>query len=244
LALPLAVADALSGTDEGQAGVEEEVRRLVARELHDRVAQTLTGMLVEVENFKSEQVGWQDVVHQLDLIQVSTRQVLASIRQMLHDLRGEEGLGGTFVDAVRAAVARFEAKSNIAVRIEVKEGWPQALNTAASLNLYRIIEESLANIRMHSGARNASIVLGPLSDSELGLTVVDDGRGVDTDPERPAGMGTIGMRERAMFLGGQLQIEGKPGKGTTVSAVFPKALLVAEPSPLSQTIPLSEAKRK
>src|SRR5690348_5472250 len=94
LALPLAVADA-------QAGVEEEVRRLVARELHDRVAQTLTGMLVEVENFKSEQVGWQDVVQQLDVIQSSTREVLSSIRQLLHDLRGEEGLGGSFVDSVR-----------------------------------------------------------------------------------------------------------------------------------------------
>lgn len=244
MALPLAVADPLSHAEEGQAGVEEEVRRLVARELHDRVAQTLTGMLVEVENFKSEQVGWQDVVHQLDLIQGSTRQVLASIRQLLHDLRGENALGGTFVDEVKASVARFHDKTGIQARFEVRDGWPQALNSAASLNLFRIIEEALANIRMHSGAHNVDIVLDQRSESELGLTVVDDGRGVDMDPSRPAGLGTIGMRERAMFLGGQLKIESDSGGGTAVRAVFPKALLAAAPAPLSQTIPISKGKRR
>src|SRR2546423_4994182 len=66
------------------SAVEEDVRRLVARELHDRVAQTLTGMLVDVENFKSEQVGWDDVIRQMDTIQTSTRQVLSSLRQLLH----------------------------------------------------------------------------------------------------------------------------------------------------------------
>lgn len=244
MALPLAVADPLSNAEGGQAGVEEEVRRLVARELHDRVAQTLTGMLVEVENFKSEQVGWQDVVHQLDLIQGSTRQVLASIRQLLHDLRGEQALGGTFVDEVSASVARFEEKTGIKAKFEVGDGWPQALNSAASLNLFRIIEEALANIRMHSGAHNVDILLDQHSETELGLTVVDDGRGVDTDPGRPSGLGTIGMRERALFLGGQLRIESEAGGGTAVRAVFPKALLAAEPAPLSQTIPLAKGKQR
>lgn len=241
LAWPLAVAD--PHDEGGQAGVEEEIRRLVARELHDRVAQTLTGMLVDVEIFKTEQVGWQDVVHQLDLIQSSTRQVLASIRQLLHDLRGEDGLGGSFVDAVRTMVTRFQEKTGISVKIEVGD-WPQALNGAASLNLYRIIEEALANIRMHSGAANVSIVLEQHSESELGLTVVDDGRGVDTDPSRPAGLGTIGMRERAMFLGGRLRIESEAGNGTAVRAVFPKALLVAEPSTLTETITLAGRKHR
>src|SRR5437588_10477691 len=118
LALPLVAAPSRSASS-GHAEVEDEVRRLVARELHDRVAQTLTGMLVDVENFKSEQVGWQDVVEQLDLIQSSTREVLASIRQLLHDLRGEEPLGGSFVDAVQKLLTRFEEKNGIRTGIEV-----------------------------------------------------------------------------------------------------------------------------
>ncbi|TMC86074.1 MAG: hypothetical protein E6J06_01775 [Chloroflexi bacterium] len=210
-----------------QAGVEEEVRRLVARELHDRVAQTLTGMLVDVENFKSEQVSWQDVVQQLDGIQSSTRQVLASIRQLLHDLRGEEALDGSFVDAVKALLVRFEAKTGIRPEIEITEGWPKALTPQASLNLYRIIEEALSNIRMHSGAKSVRIVLGPHAENELGIVVEDDGRGVDTDPSRPVGMGTIGMRERAMFLGGHIRVESENGHGTLVRAMFPKDLLVS-----------------
>ena len=244
MALPLVVADATSVAGNGQAGVEEEVRRMVARELHDRVAQTLTGMLVDVENFKSEQVGWQDVVHQLDLIQGSTREVLASIRELLHDLRGEDAIGGAFVDAVKTSAARFQEKTGINVKIDVQEQWPQALSGPASLHLFRILEEALANIRMHSGAQNAGIVLGPHSESELGLVVSDDGRGVDTDPARPVGLGTIGMRERVMFLGGRLKIESEPGTGTTVRAVFPRKLLAAEPSPMSQTISLPEGNHR
>jgi signal transduction histidine kinase len=184
-------------------------------------------MLVDVENFKSEQVSWQDVVQQMDLIQSSTRQVLSSIRQLLHDLRGEEPLDGSFVDAVKALLVRFEEKSGIRAGIEITQGWPQALTPQASLNLYRIIEEALYNIRMHSGAQTVRIVLGPHAENELGIVVEDDGRGVDTDPSRPVGMGTIGMRERAMFLGGHIRIESEGGHGTLVRAMFPKDLLVS-----------------
>jgi signal transduction histidine kinase len=224
--MPLVAAGPEVGTRAQQAGVEDEVRRLVARELHDRVAQTLTGMLVDVENFKSEQVAWQDVVQQLDLIQSSTRQVLSSIRQLLHDLRGEEPLSVGFVEAVNQLVTRFEAKSGIHAQIEVTQGWPDTLNPQASLNLYRIIEEALSNIRMHSGAHSVRIVLGPHAENELRIIVADDGRGLDTDPSRPVGLGTIGMRERAMFLGGHIRIESEDGRGTNVSAMFPKDLLI------------------
>ena len=76
-----------------RAAVEQDVRRLVARELHDRVAQTLTGMLIDLENFKTEPVAWDDVLRHLDTIQDSTRYVLTNLRQLLYDLRGEEVVG-------------------------------------------------------------------------------------------------------------------------------------------------------
>ncbi len=230
--MSLSLADAM---DDTQAGVEDHLRRLLARELHDRVAQTLTGMLVEVENFKSEQVDWKDVVHQLDLIQTSTREVLASIRQLLHDLRGEQGLGGSFVEAVRSYAASFALKTGIAAQIEVGEGWPQTLNGAASLNLFRIVEEALANVRMHSGAKRVEIELAEFSETEVSLMIRDDGRGVDTDPDRPAGFGTIGMRERAVFLGGKLRIDSEMGRGTVIQAVFPKRLLAGQPASVPAT---------
>lgn len=206
----------------------------MARELHDRVAQTLTGMLVEVENFKSEEVGWEDVVRQMDTIQSSTRQVLSSLRQLLHDLRGENQVGDSFVDALGALTARFEEKTAIAAELDVKPGWPESLTAPAALNLYRIVEEALANVRMHSGAHKVRIVLEPHSENELALQVGDNGRGYDADVARPMGFGTVGMKERALFLGGELRIKNEDGGGTTVLAVFPTMHLVAD-VPVSKT---------
>lgn len=217
------------------AAIEQEVRRLVARELHDRVAQTLTGMLVDVENFKSQQVGWDDVLRQMDTIQSSTRQVLTSLRQLLHELRGEEQVKDNFIEAVGLLIARFEEKTSISAVLDVRPGWPRALTPPAYLNLYRIVEEALANVRMHSGARSVRIVLEQPAEDQLALMVDDDGRGVDTHVARPVGLGTVGMKERALFLGGHLQIESDAGVGTTVHAVFPKEHLVPSPSESSQT---------
>ena len=220
-----------------RTAVESDVYRLVARELHDRVAQTLTGMLVDVENFKAEQVGWEGVLAQLNTIQSSTRQVLTSLRQLLHDLRGDEQLGDSFVDALGTLITRFEERTTISTKLEIRPGWPQSLTGPGSLNLYRIIEEALTNVRMHSGARSVQIVLESLPDNQLALEVGDDGRGLDTDPSRPMGFGTIGMKERALFLGGQLRIESQAEGGTKVHAIFPKVHLVAHPEiPMPQEL--------
>jgi len=137
-------ADVRSRARTSQSDIEEDVRRLVARELHDRVAQTLTGMLIDLENFKSEQVDWSEVLHQLDAIQDSTRLVLHNLRQLLHDLRGEQVVGDSFVDSVGALVSRFEEKTRISAQLTVLPGWPELITQPASVNLYRIIEEALA----------------------------------------------------------------------------------------------------
>lgn len=225
MASPLIAADRRAKARVRHSAVEQEVKRLVARELHDRVAQTLTGMLVDLENFKAEPVAWDDVLQQMDMIQDSTRQVLTSLRQLLHDLRGDETLGDSFVDAVGDLVSRFERKTQISAELTVLPGWPEVLNPPASLNLYRIIEEALANVRMHSGARVVRITLEPASERELRIVIGDDGRGVDIHESRQVGMGTVGMKERAVLLGGQLQIVSGLGDGTTVRAIFPKDLV-------------------
>lgn len=186
-------------------------------------------MLVDVENFKSQQVGWDDVIRQLETVQTSTRQVLSNLRQLLHDLRGEELATESFVDAVQALVKRFEQKTTITARLEVRPGWPDALTPAAYLNLYRILEEALTNVRMHSGAHTVRIVLEPWADDQLAVLIDDDGRGLDTDAERPVGFGTWGMKERALVLGGQLRIESETGIGTTIHAIFPRGHLIPKP---------------
>jgi signal transduction histidine kinase len=213
-----------------QAAIEEELKRLLARELHDRVAQTLTGMLVDVENFKAQQVGWEEVVKQMDIVQDSTREVLVAIRRLLHDLRGDDHGGASFSDSIRSLIARFQDKTHVTVDFEVKPGWPDVVAPAAFLNMYRIIEEALSNVRMHSRAGSVRIVLEPRPENEVAIVVRDDGQGLDTDQSRPMGLGTVGMKERALLLGGRVRIESELGRGTTVQAVFPRRQLVPQHS--------------
>ena len=177
----------------------------MARELHDRVAQTLTTMLVDVEKFKAQPVAWDDVLQEMDSIQSSTREVLSSLRQLLYDLRGENPVGDSFAGAVGDLLARFSEKTRIEAAVIVERGWPAALYPAAALNLYRIVEEALSNVRMHSGASSVSVLLEAPKDGQLALVIDDNGRGVDGNLHRP-GLGTVGMRERALLLGGQLKV--------------------------------------
>jgi signal transduction histidine kinase len=218
-----------------EAAIERELKRLLARELHDRVAQTLTSMLVDLENFKVEQAGRQSVIRQMDGLQDSTRLVLNNLRQLLYELRGEEPVGDTFEDAIRALINRFHAQTRISIELSVLPGWPKRMRSACALNLYRIVEEALTNVRMHSGAQQVTVALQPYSDTQLEVVIRDDGRGVDTDERRPLGMGTVGMKERAVFLGGQLRLESDLGNGTTVRAVFPRDLSI-----LSELMKLQE----
>jgi len=205
--------------------LEQNIKQLLARELHDRVAQTLTSMLVELENFKASQVGRQSVLLEVDGLQDSTRDVLNELRGLFYELRGEEGMGDSFVDKVRLLIARFHEKTSIEAHLSVQRGWPARLRPQIALNVYRIIEEALANVRMHSGANAVRVALKRYSLSHLAVEVRDDGRGVDTDESRLVGMGTVGMRERAVILGGKLQIESFGGHGTKVLAIFPKELV-------------------
>jgi signal transduction histidine kinase len=212
-----------------QAAVEIELRRQVARELHDGVAQTLTAMLIELENFKTQQVGWDDVLRQLDTIQDSTRHVLQNLRQLLYDLRGEQPRGDRFTESVGILTSRFAERTGIMATVTVDPGWPEETAQAASFNLFRIVEEALVNVLRHSGARSVDVALHG-SGGVVWIQVKDDGRGFESDFNEP-GMGTIGMRERALILGGTVEIDSRPGEGTTVRASFPRQLVAALPRP-------------
>jgi signal transduction histidine kinase len=205
----------------------DEIRRMLARELHDQVAQTLTTMLIELENFKVEQTGRKSVLRQLDGLQESTRDVLSSLRRVLYDLRGESGIEEGFADAVRTLLVRFEERTHISTRLSVSPVWPSPLRSQAALNLYRIIEEALNNVRMHSGAGLVEVALGPGLESHFSVEVKDDGRGAKSAAgDRAPGMGVLGMQERAVILGGRLEVETTAGGGTTVRAILPKEQLI------------------
>jgi len=202
---------------------ESRVKRQLARELHDSVAQILTLMVVDMENFKLDQAGQDHVVQRVDSLQESTREVLRNIREVLYELREEPPIERNFVQQVHTLLNRFELSTGIRSKLRVDPGWPARLSGATAYNLYRIVEEALNNVRLHSGAARVDVQLAPAGDS-VSLVVRDDGRGlVTSDGSRRHGMGVMGMRERAVLLGGELDITSQGGEGTTVTAVVPGA---------------------
>ncbi len=204
---------------------DEELRRALARELHDRVAQTLTTILVELENFKADQVGRQGVLDHVDAMQGSMREVLISLRELLIDLRGDSfSAGDKFADAVHVLLTDFQRRTGIEARLAVQSGWPAQIKPAAALNLHRITEEAVVNARRHSGATTVQVTLRPLSEKTFALSITDDGRGFEPDLV-PPGMGTVGMRERALLIGARLRIESRLGIGTTIHVIIPRSSL-------------------
>ncbi len=219
--------EAPAGGPFGAATSPDELRRLLARELHDRVAQTLTTMLIDLESFKLGQLGNQSALQEIAELQESTRDVLKNLRQVLIDLRGQTALEEDFAEEVRRLLARFKANTQLKVEFAVSSSWPSKIRSQAALDLYRIIEEALTNVRLHSGARSVEVVLGQAFDHQLSIEIKDDGRGTEsvTGPRKP-GMGLLGMRERALILGGRLELESDVGQGTTVRAILPHEQLI------------------
>src|SRR5262249_55687054 len=124
-----------------------------------------------------------------------------------------------FVPQVRMLHDRFELCTGIHSELSIDAGWPARMSDATAYNLYRIVEEALYNVHLHSRADHVDVRLGVIDDP-MSLVVRDKGRGLlglDGSP-RP-GMGVRGMSERAVLLGGELEITSNEGEGTTVTAV-------------------------
>jgi signal transduction histidine kinase len=208
--------------DELARRAESEVKRRLARELHDSVAQILTTMVVDMENFKHDHAERESVVKKVGDLQDSTREVLANLRQLLYELREEPAHDHSFVHKVRSLLSSFEMSTGIRSKLSVSQRWPQRLTAATAYNLYRIVEEALNNVRLHSGAGSVDVKLGSSGNSVV-LSVQDDGRGLRRagDSRRP-GLGMVGMEERAILLGGRLDVNSdEQAGGTIVIATVP-----------------------
>jgi two-component system sensor histidine kinase UhpB len=217
--------DQLSGATFFPADAEPEIRRWLARELHDNVTSRLTEMLIGMEQVKRRQEDRGSMRSELEAFQQSTRQVLDDLRKLLYELRGEPAQMSEFVDSLGAMLAQFERRSGIRTRLLRDEAWPGRLASRAAHNLQAIVGEALRNVVHHSAARSVAVELRMLGSKAL-LAVVDDGVGHEAIEAGGGGMGVLGMRERAVLVGGDLQILSTPGKGTRIQATFPLARLV------------------
>src|SRR5262249_37703026 len=150
--------------DELTRRAESKVKRRLARELHDSVAQILTLMVVDMENFKLDQAGQDQVIQRVDSLQESTREVLRKIRNVLYELREEPSTDSNFVHQVRMLLNAFELTTGIRSKLNVDAGWPARLSAWTAYHLLRIVQEALNNVRLHSGAERVDVHLGAIDD--------------------------------------------------------------------------------
>jgi signal transduction histidine kinase len=192
-------------------GVQEERARL-AREIHDTTAQSLAGIVTQLE----AAVGGERQDRALDL----ARHALAEARRSMLDLSPGDLDGTSLAEALSCVVAAWSAEQSVRADAVVV-GDPVALHPEVEATVLRIAQESLANVAKHAGAGRVGVTLSYDGD-EVVLDVRDDGIGFDVEaPTEPSSFGLRGMRQRVARLAGDLTLESDRGRGTAVSARLP-----------------------
>ncbi|WP_232835797.1 HAMP domain-containing sensor histidine kinase [Actinocorallia populi] len=193
---------------------QEAERRRIARELHDEVGQSLTAVLLSLRRLADRT---SEPLH-ADLLdaQEVTRESLEEVRRLARRLRPgvleDLGLGS----ALTSLSTEISAHTGLAVTRRFRPGLP-ALDPETELVLYRVAQEGLTNVARHAEAVHAELELHLSADAVV-LRVTDDGHGIGTARE---GAGIRGMRERALLVGGRLEVGPRPGGGTLLSLTIP-----------------------
>ncbi|HEX6829866.1 MAG TPA: ATP-binding protein, partial [Burkholderiales bacterium] len=200
--------------------VQEEERRSLAHELHDELGQYLTA--IQAEATAIARLGGDGLPRAregADAIIASVREILRRVRGMLQRLRPEtlESLG--LEEAVRELVEGWRTRNpDVECRLEMAAPLG-AIDDAAGIAAYRVVQEALTNVARHARARRVLVRLLRENGNGSGMlevSVRDDGIGMAPEPGR--GFGLLGMRERVEALGGSLTLSSQPGHGLSVSA--------------------------
>jgi two-component system sensor histidine kinase UhpB len=196
--------------------VQEGERRRIARELHDEVGQTLTGVMLQVEGLAS--VIPDHLRAQLDELRETARQGTEEVRRIARQLRPEalEDLGLQSALETLATAAGEQAGIRVSRRLESPR---LPLSEEQELVIYRVAQEALTNVVRHAQAHSVELQLRR-TDEHVVLSVSDDGRGLPHGA--PASShGIRGMRERAMLIGADIAVRPRPGHGTEVELSIP-----------------------
>lgn len=202
-----------------EAGVASERERL-AREIHDTIAQDLTGLVLLAQQARRDLAGGRgaEAAEQLAMIEDNARTTLAETRALVAASASVPLSAGGLGDALERLASRFTRETGIAVTVSGESG---DLDRDAEVVLLRCAQESLANVRKHSGARSATVQLSG-REGAVRLVVTDDGHGFDPTA-RSDGFGLGGMRDRLALVGGALDVSSSES-GTTLIATLPRAV--------------------
>jgi signal transduction histidine kinase len=201
---------------------EDEERRRIAKELHDSTAQDIVAVMMNLGMLQESPGGGgtrasEIIADSLAILENSVNDI-RTLSYLVHPPRLDEA---GLVGALTEYVAGFSRRAALPVQLEVSPGIDR-LPADVELTLFRVVQESLANVLRHSQSATAAIrLLG--NEGGITLEVIDQGRGLESagTPQRAGllGVGITGMRERMQHLGGRLEVESSSA-GTTVRAVL------------------------
>lgn len=196
-----------------RASVDEE-RSRIARELHDRIGQSLACIGFDADRLVRHHDDGVDITTELADLRQGVRAVTAEVRDALYDLRADVAEDKDFDQTICEFASRLTERSNL--QIDVDSSATARLPLLQEREMWRIAQEALINVERHAGAESVTVTWRCDSRQAL-LDVVDDGRGMaEGGAGRIDSYGIVGMRERANSIGASLEIISKPGEGTTV----------------------------
>ncbi len=209
----------------GRTREEERIR--IAREIHDELGQMLTVLKMDIsvlsgqmkKKVSEEILAYFNNEAEKILDRINT--IIKSVQRITTDLRPEvlDDLG--LKEAIEWQSKEFESHSGIPVNFSTDLNSTDFLNDVQSTTLFRILQETLTNVMRHANASRVDISFYRRNNN-IYLTVKDNGIGITKEQkEASTSFGMIGMRERTQFLGGNVDIKGEQGEGTTVTMWIP-----------------------
>lgn len=203
--------------------IQEEERRMLSRGLHDEVGQTLTALRIEISHALALATA-PGALERLERARGLAERLVQTVRDISLLLRPAllDDLG--LAPAMQWQVEEFASRSGIACEFS-EEGVQDLLPDAVKTCVFRVMQEALHNCEKHAAASSLRVVVRQ-SRELLTLVIEDNGRGFELSAKgmpRGAGLGVLGMRERAAMVGGVLAVESAPARGTRLSLRIPLA---------------------
>jgi len=200
--------------------IREEERKHIAREIHDELGQMLTAQRLELAtaNFQFGSGDPRLANHCQRMIEL-TDHTIQTVRGLAAAIR-PPALDMGAITAMEWLVSEFRQRTGTDCRLMIGEA-DIALDEKQSINLFRIVQESLTNITRYADAHQVGIMLETDAE-ECHLSIRDDGRGFDPNATGTGSFGLIGIQERALALGGMARILSTPGQGTTIDVRIPR----------------------
>jgi two-component system, NarL family, sensor histidine kinase UhpB len=192
---------------------QEAERRRLARELHDELGQSLTGVLLQIDQaIRTPQAA------ELEEAREGARRSLDDIRRIARDLRPDPLVALGLQSALNALATRLTRQTGVVVDRRLDPD-VRGLSDDAEVVLYRVAQEALTNVARHANAKRVTFELSR-DEATVTLTIDDDGRGVPPHVGNEA-RGITGMRERALLVHGRLRVGRSPTRGTRVRLEIP-----------------------